>query len=161
MTVALDQTLIAKAIASLVVKGGNGRVIDRKTTGTDIFIGAGVTDKGEANAEDIDLCAAGESLLGYVLGLSHWEEIPTQGYFYNDYDHPFAAGLWVKVYVPDKNDELYILSETNTAIALGDKIVIAGGVGLVKTTETYEHGIAMEAKAAAGDTRKYFLMRVA
>ena len=101
MTVALGTTLINKAISTLVRKGQWERIVDRICNGSDIFIGAGVTEKGEANTSDIDLCAEIEALLGFVLGyVPQLETIDSQGYYYRDYDNPFPDNSWVRVGIP-------------------------------------------------------------
>lgn len=118
MTVNLNYTLRTLGLSSIIHKGGHGRKVVRRTNGSDIFIGAGVTSVGET-PPDIDLAADNEILLGIVLGLTHWEERPTLGWMYNDEDAPIGDNKWVWVYIPDVGDELWVVAKVNTTIAQG------------------------------------------
>ena len=159
MVVALDQTLRARGISTLLYKGQWDRVVGRKTTGTDIFIGAGVTEFGETQPS-IDLCAEIEALLGIVLGLvPHLETIPALGPYYNDEDQPFAAGLWVHVGIPRQGMVFLICSETNTTIRRSEMLKCVDGVWQVADTNDNYQMIAEEAVTAAANTRKYFFAR--
>lgn len=156
MVVALGTTLIDLAISTLLYKGQWARVVDRLTTGTDIFIGAGVTEFGESQP-DIDLCAEIEALLGFVLGyVPQLNTIDNQGYFYRDFDVPFENNKWVRVGVPHQGMVFLVLSETNTTIARGHKIYCVDGVWKPADTNDNYQMVAREAVVAAGNTRKYF-----
>lgn len=154
--VSLDQTLIARKIKSLHFKGQWDRIVDRKTTGTDIFIGAGVTDFGETQPS-IDLCAEIDALAGFVLGYApQLETIDSEGYYYRDYDHPFAASKWVRVGIPKQAMVILVLSETNTTIRRGEKIKCVDGVWKPASTGDNYQMISEENVTATADTRKYF-----
>lgn len=160
MTTALGTTLIDLDISTLVRKGDWKRVVDRITTGTDIFIGAAVTEFGESTTSAIDLCAEVEAISGFVLGyMPQKNTIDSQGYYYRDYDNPFAASKWVRVGVPEPEMIILVLSETNTTIAKGNKLKCVDGVWQVADTNDNYQMIAEEAVTAAADTRKYFHAR--
>jgi len=160
MTVALGTTLIDLAIKTLVRKGQWDRIVDRICNGADIFIGAGVTEFGEAGTSDIDLCGEVEALLGFVLGMvPQLETIDNQGYYYRDYDNPFVDNTWVRVGIPRQGMVILVLSETNTTIAKGNKLKCVDGVWQVADTNDNYQMIAEEAVTAAADTRKYFYAR--
>ena len=160
MTVALGTTLINLGISTLVRKGQWDRIVDRQCTGSDIFIGAGVTEKGESGTSDIDLCAEIETLIGFVLGLvPQLETIPTNGYYYNDYDQPFADDTWVRVGLPKQAMVILVLSGTEKTIAKGDKINCVDGVFQTAATSDNYQMIAEEAVTGAANTRKYFYAR--
>jgi hypothetical protein len=159
MTVALGTTLIDLGIKTLVKFGGWDRIEDAYTTGTDIFIGAGVTRFGETKP-NIDLCAEVEVLWGFVLGYNkQLNTIDSQGYFYRDYDNPFVASKWVLVGIPKQSAVYLILSATNTTIAIADKLKCVDGVFAVADTNDNYQMIAEEAVTAAANTRKYFYAR--
>lgn len=156
MTTALGTTLINLAIKSLLRNGMWADILDRTTNGTDIFIGAGVTGHAET-FPDIDLCAEIEALLGFVIGLApQLETIPANGMWYNDYDNPFGDGIWVRVGVPQQNCVILVLSETNTTIAVNDKLKCVDGVWQKADTNDNYQMMAMEPVTAAANTRKYF-----
>lgn len=168
MTVALDETLIAKGISTLLKKSEYERIEDAQTTGTDLFIGAIVTRYGET-FPGVDLSGESEGMLGQIIGLNgSKEEIPSQGPWYNDFDVPFAATLWVRIGILKPQGVYLILSETNITIAVGDLLKVVDGVvaiaATIATTPTVpEHYqfTAEEPVAAAADTRKYFYGRFA
>lgn len=159
MAVALGTTLINKAIKTLIKYGGWERIEDAKTNGTDIYIGAGVTRKGETKP-DIDLCGEIEALWGFVLGYNRQlNTIDDEGYYYRDYDAPFANNKWVLVGIPRQNSVYLVLSATNTTIAIGNKLKCVDGVFEVADTDDNYQMIAEEAKTATANTRKYFYAR--
>ena len=159
MTVALNTTLISHGISTLLYKGQWERVVDRKVNGTDIFIGAGVTEVGETQP-DIDLCAEAEALLGFVLGYSpQLETIDSQGYYYRDYDNPFPDNSWVRVGIPRQGLVIFVLSGTQDTIARGDPIKCIDGVFVKTGTREEYQMIAEEAVTGAINTRKYFYAR--
>lgn len=161
MTVALGTTLINLGIATLVRKGNWKRIVDRLTTGTDMFIGAAVTEFGQGGTKSsIDLCAEIEAILGFILGyVPQLETIDNEGYYYRDYDNPFAASKWVRVGIPEPEMVILVLSETNTTIAIGNKLKCVDGVWQVAATSDNYQMIAEEAVVAAANTRKYFHAR--
>ena len=159
MAVALNQTLRARGISTLLYKGMWERVVSRKTNGDDIFIGAAVSEDGETQP-DIDLCAEIEGILGFVLGLvSQLETIPSQGYFYNDEDHPFADGLWVHVGIPKQGIVFLVCSGTNKTWGRGDKLKCVDGLFERADTNDNYQMIAEEAVTGAPSTRKYSFAR--
>lgn len=160
MAVALGTTLLNLEIGSILYKGQWDRIIDRKTNGIDIFIGAAVTEFGEATHSDIDLCAEIEAILGFVLGYNPQENtIDTEGYLYRDYDNPFGNNKLVRVGVPRQGIEFYVLSGTNKTIAKGAKIKCVDGVFETADTNDNYQMIAMQAVTGASSTRKYFIAR--
>jgi len=53
---------------TIVIKGYNPNyIVERRINGTDIYPGHVVTNYGESNQNDVDLCAAGEPPLGIAL----------------------------------------------------------------------------------------------
>ena len=50
----------------IIFKGGDGRTVKVKSTGTDIFLGASVTGYGETGP-DVDLAGAGEPVSGWNI----------------------------------------------------------------------------------------------
>ena len=159
--VSLDETLRAKGISSLLYKGRWKRITDRRLNGDgDMFIGAGVTEFGEATKSDIDLCAEIEALFGFVLGLNpQLETVPALGMWYNDYDHCFADNLWVRVGIPDIDAVFLVLSGTAKDISKGDKIKCVDGVWQRADTNDNFQMISKEDVTGVADTRKYFYAR--
>jgi len=158
MTVSLDSTLITLEISTLIFKGQWKRVVDRttKTDSSDIFIGAAVTEHGETQP-DIDLCAEIEAIKGFVLGYApQLETIDSQGYYYRDEDHPFAAEKWIRVGIPDVGMIILVCSGTNKTIGRGDKIKCVDGLFEEADTNDNYQMIASEAVTGASNTRKYF-----
>ena len=159
MTVALSSTLRTLAISTLLFKGQWSRVEDRFTDGTDIFIGAAVTEDGETQP-DIDLCGEIEAISGFVLGYCpQLETIDAEGYYYRDYDHPFGDGKWVRVGVPQQGMIFLVLTGTEKTIGRGDKIKCVDGVFEAADTNDNYQMIAAEAVTGASNTRKYFYAR--
>lgn len=159
MTVALGTTLLAANIHNLDKEGGWQRIEPAITTGTDVFIGSGVTRHG-MTGQYIDLCAEIEALLGFVLGYNTaLETVDDEGYYFRDYDNPFISGKDVLVGIPKHGGIYLILSETNTTIALMDKLKCVDGVWKLADTSDNFQMIAEEAVTGAGNTRKYFYGR--
>lgn len=160
MTVALDETLITKGISTLLYKGTWKRIVDKMTNGSDIFIGAAVTEAGESTHSDIDLCAEIEAILGFVLGINpQLETVPANGMWYNDYDNCFADNIWVRVGIPEHGAVFLVLSATGVTIAKGFKIKCVDGVWQQADTDDNYQMIAEEAVTGASNTRKYFYAR--
>ena len=159
MTVALNTTLIDLGISTLLYKGQWERVVDRKTTSTDIFIGAAVTEHGETQP-DIDLSALTEAILGFVLGyVPQLETIDSLGYYYRDYDVPFPDNSWVRVGIPKQGLVILVLSATDETIGRGDMIKCVDGVWMTTASGEIYQMIAEEAVTGAAQTRKYFYAR--
>ena len=157
--VALGTTLIAKKIKTLVKFGGWDRIEDAMTNGTDIFIGAGVARLGETRP-DIDLCAAEDTLWGFVLGYNkQLNTIDSQGYYYRDYDVPFANNKWVLVGIPKQSSVYLVLSETEETLAIGQKIYCLDGVFTKASSARNYQMIVEEAVTGVADVRKYFYAR--
>lgn len=160
MTVALGTTLIDLEISTLLYKGQWERVVDRLATGTDIFIGAGVTEFAEAGHSDIDLCAEVEALFGFVLGyVPQLETIDSGGYYYRDYDNCFPDNSWLRIGIPKQGIDFLVLSGTAKTIAKGDKIKCVDGVWQRAVSNDNYQMLALEAVTAAANTRKYFYAR--
>ena len=159
MTVALNTTLVSHGISTLLFKGQWERVVDRVVNGSDIFIGAGVTDYGETQP-DIDLCGEAEGLLGFVLGyVPQLETIHSNGYYHNDYDNPFADNSWVRVGIPKQGLVIFVLSATQETVARGATLKCIDGIWHTTTTREEYQMIAEEAVTGAINTRKYFYAR--
>jgi hypothetical protein len=161
MVVALDTTLRALNIATLVRRGQVGwqRIEDARVNGADIFIGAGVTRYDET-FPDIDLCAEIEALFGFVLGLNtNLANLPVEGAWFNDFDEPFADNAWVRVGIPQQGGVYLILSATNETIAIGDKLMCVDGVFAVAMTADNYQMIAEQAVVGAANTRRYLYAR--
>lgn len=157
--VSLGTTLINLNISTLVKFGGWDRIEDAMTTGADIFIGAGVSRFGETKP-DIDLCAAVEVLWGFVLGYNkQLNTIDAQGYFYRDYDNPFANNKWVLVGIPKQSAVYLVLSATEETLAISDKIYCVDGVFTKATTSDNYQMICEEPVTGVAAVRKYFYAR--
>lgn len=157
MTVNLGTTLIGLGISTLLYKGQWDRVVDRQCTGDDIFIGAAVTEFGESEQSDIDLCAEVEAIFGFVLQyVPQLETIDATGIFYRDEDHPFADDSWVRVGIPSQGMVFLVCSGTEKTIAKGNKIKCVDGLFEVADTDDNYQMIAAEAVTGASNTRKYF-----
>jgi len=156
MVVSLDTTLISHGISNLIYKGQWKRVVDRTVNGTDIFIGAAVTEDGETQP-DIDLCAEIEAILGFVLGyVPQLETIDSQGYYYRDEDHPFPDNSWVRVGIPEPEMVIFVCSGTEKTIGRGDKIKCVDGLWEKADTNDNYQMISKEDVTGAENTRKYF-----
>jgi hypothetical protein len=161
MVVALDSTLRTLNISTLVRRGSVGwpRIENGRCNGADIFIGAAITRYSET-FPDIDLCAEIEAIFGFVLGLdTSRANLPENGAWYNDYDQPFSDNAWVMIGIPEHGGVYFVLSATNTTIAVGDKLKCVDGVFSVADTNDNYQMIAEEAKTGAANTRKYFYAR--
>lgn len=158
--VSLGTTLINLKIATLVKFGGWDRIEDGYTgQGTDVFIGAGITRKGE-DKPNIDLCAEFEMLWGFVLGyVKQLNTIDPQGYYYRDYDVPFEASKWVLIGIPKQSSVYLVLSETEETLVVGDKIICKDGVFTEAATADDFQMIVEEPVTGVADTRKYFYAR--
>lgn len=160
MTVALGTTLIDKNIRNLDKEGGWQRIEPGITTSTDCFIGAGVTRYGETG-QYIDLCAEIEVLLGFILGYNTANEtLDDQGYYYRDYDAPFASGKHVLIGIPKFGGIYLVLSGTEKTIPLYGRINCVDGVFEECVTSDNYQMIAEEAVTGAANTRKYFYARM-
>jgi hypothetical protein len=130
------------------------------TTGTDIFIGAAVTEYGEGTQSAIDLCGVNEPISGFVLGyVPQLNTIDNEGYYHRDFDNPFAASKWVRLGVPAQEMVILILSGTEKTIAKFAKIKCVDGVWEEADSSDNYQMIAEEAVTGAGNTRKYFYGR--
>jgi len=159
MVVALGTTLINKGIKNMCKYGTFERIEDAITNGADIFIGAGVTRFGETKPY-IDLCAEVEALWGFVLGYNkQLNTIDAEGYYYRDYDHPFATAKWVLVGIPRQNSVYLILLETALTVAIGNKLKCVDGVFQKADTNDNYQMLAEEASTGAASTRKYIYAR--
>ena len=159
MTVALGTTLLDKKIHNLDKEGGWQRVEPGITTSTDIFIGAGVTRIGLLG-QYIDLSAETEALLGFVLGYNAaLETIDDEGYYYRDYDNPFASGKNILIGIPKHGGIYLVLSGTNKTIALYQRIQCVDGVFEAVSTSGNSQMISEETVTGAGNVRKYFYAR--
>ena len=156
MTVALGTTLIDLSIDTLLKKGVYKRIEDGLTNGTDIAIGMLVTRFGET-FPDIDLCAVIEAIFGQVVGINTSKHpVHANGPWYNDYDNPYANDIWVRVGILEPEAIYLVLSETNTTIAVGNKLKCVDGVLAVADTADNYQFIANSPVTGAGNVRKYF-----
>lgn len=159
MTVALGTTLINLSIDTLIKKGEYERIEDGRTNGADIFIGALVTRHAET-FPDIDLAGEIESIFGQVIGLNTSKHTQhANGPWYYDYDNPIPDNYWVRVGILKPGSIYLVLSETNTTIAVGDKLKNKDGVlKLADTADSYQF-TSEEAVTGASNVRKYFYAR--
>ena len=156
----LGTTLIDKKIKTLVKFGGWDRIEDGYTDNqTTIFIGAGLSRYGETRP-NVDLCSAIEALWGFCLGYNRQlNTIDTQGYYYRDYDHPFAIEKWILVGIPKQSSVYLVLSETEETLAINDKIYCVDGVFTRASTAKNYQMICEEAVVGVAAVRKYFYAR--
>jgi hypothetical protein len=133
--------------------------VERRTNGTDIFIGMIVTGSAET-FPDIDPCAEDEMPLGIVEGYTNKHEIDTQGYWYRDGDVPFGDNKWVIVGQLTPTQVIWVCSASNTTIANGAPLKVVDGLMTNATTGDDIIGVAEEAVTGASSTTKYFRMRV-
>lgn len=158
MTVALGTTLIDLS-TDRIDKDGWFRIIDRRVNGTDIFIGAIVTDEGET-FPDVDLCSEDQVMTGIVIGENPTKHtLHANGPMYHDYDQCFDNNTWIRVGVPKAQGRYLVLSETNTTITRGQPLEVVTGVLKVATTGDNYRFIAEEAVTGASNTRKYLWAR--
>ena len=156
MTVALGTTLVDLSIDTLLKKGVYVRTEDGRTNGTDIFIGALVTRFGET-FPDIDLCAVIEAIFGQVVGINTSKHLVHEnGPWYNDYDNPYGDDKWVRIGILQPEAIYLVLSETNTTIAVFDKLKCVDGVLAIADTADNFQFIANTPVTGAGNVRKYF-----
>jgi hypothetical protein len=157
MAVALGTTLIDLGIHNLDKEGGWQRIEEGKTTGTDNFIGAAVTRRRET-APNIDLCGEQEAIFGFILGYTQDANntVDSQGYYYRDYDAPFAAGKWVFIGIPKQGGIYLVLSDTNKTFALDMKLKCVDGVWQEADTNDNFQMQCEQAITGAANTRKYF-----
>lgn len=159
MGVALNTTLRAHGISTLLYKGQWDRVVDRKINGEDVFIGAGVTEFGETQP-DIALAQINEALLGFVLGyVPQLETIDALGYYYRDYDNKFPDDSWVRVGIPKQGIVIFVLSDTDMTLARGAKILCSNGVWRTTASGQVYQMVVEEPVTGAPLTRKYFYAR--
>lgn len=98
-----------------------GNEVPKQTTGTDIFLTAGVTIFGQTGI-DIDLCAEDEPLSGIVVGRSD-DATDLDA----DSDDCYAADVNVNMGIPIPGEEVYLTSITNEDIAIGVIVQCDGG----------------------------------
>ena len=136
------------------------RRVERRTNGSDIFIGMIVTGKAET-FPDIDPCAEDEMILGMVEGYTNRDEVnKTYGYWYQDGDVPFADNKWVIVGILTPGQVLWFCSASNTTIAVGDGLKVVDGLMKVASTGDDIIAIAEEAVTGVASTTKYFRGKV-
>lgn len=133
------------------------QVVERRTNGADIFIGAIVTDKGEP-FPDIDLCGEDEAPLGIVLGFTNRDQIDSQdaGYWYRDADVPFADNTWVYVGILTPGQVVWVCSTANVNINSGEYLMVVSGLMRRGGTGNDLFMKAMESVTAVASTSKYF-----
>lgn len=133
------------------------QVVERRCNGSDIFIGAIVTDD-EETFPDIDLCGEDEAPLGIVLGFTNRNQIDSQsaGYWYRDGDVPFADNTWVYVGILTPGQVVWVCSASNTNINSGEYLKVASGLMTRGDTGGDLFMKAMESVTATASTTKYF-----
>jgi hypothetical protein len=163
MTVVLGTTLLDLSIHNLDKEEGFQRIEEGKTTGTTTarqFIGALVSRFGQTSP-NIHLCAEVEALTGLLLGYNGDKDntIPSQGYYYNDYDQPFVSGKWIWIGIMKPGGIYLCLSATNITIAIDNKMKCVDGVLAIADTNDNYQFIAEQVQTKAANTRKYFYAR--
>jgi len=152
----LRESLLSLGISTTLKHGQWERVYDKKCNGNGIFIGAGVTIYGE-NEQDIDLCGEGESLFGFVMGCCpQLEQIPSEGYFYNDFDNPFYDNQYVQVGSPTIGNVCLVVSRIGVSFRVGDKLKCVDGMFEVVQPDDEYQMVAMESVNGYPNTCKYF-----
>jgi len=140
MTLSSSLETMAKSYGcfnGIIHKGGDGQIVKRRTTGTDIFITAFVTEYAETRP-DIDLCGTGEVPLGIVIGPAGDQG---EGWSLdNDSDDCFADNTWVNVYIPETGDELLLTVATNTTATQGVRQRVQAG--FINTDWAYTNATA-------------------
>ncbi len=162
MTLGTNLVDLADFKNNLVAEGPDfPRRVERRTNGSDMFIGMMVTGKGET-FPDIDPCAEDEQPLGILEGYTNKNKIDDKpaGYWYRDGDVPFDDNKWVIIGIPIPGQILWFCSASNTTIEIDDALKIVDGLMDVASTGDQIYATAEEAVVAASSTTKYFRGRV-
>jgi len=163
MAVALDTNLRDKADFkhNLVVEGPDfSRREEGKTATATIFIGAIVTKTSRAQPI-VGLCSTYQMVAGIVEGYTNRDE-PDQdeGYWYQDYDVPFAINKYVVVCQLVPGQILWVCSGTQKTIKRGEPLKIVDGVLEAATTGDDIYFVSEEDVTGVANTRKYFRAKV-
>lgn len=161
MTLATNLRSLADFKHSLVCEGPDFvRRVERRCNGSDIFIGALVTDEGET-FPDIDLAAEDESVLGIVEGYTN-RDLPnaTYGYWYYDGDVPFADNKWVIVGILTPGQVVWVCSTADVDIKQGEYLKCAAGLVQRCGTDSDAMFKAMEGITAVASTTQYLRAQV-
>ena len=143
---------------NLVAEGPDfPRRVERRTNGSDIFIGMVVTGSTET-FPDIDPCAEDEMPLGLVEGYTNKNKIDDEpaGYWYRDGDVPFGDNKFVFVGIWQQGQVLWVCSGSNETIAIEDPLKVVDGLMEVASTGDDIIMVAAEAVTGASSTTKYF-----
>ena len=121
------KTVLGRSGSIIRKKHGMGGTYHKvRANGADLFISAGVTRTGEsANDPDVDLCAKGEDIDGYIVGVADGATDLDK-----DSDDCYADNTWLLMYCPVKGDEIYITIKTNVAIVVNTLVQIEAGFGI-------------------------------
>lgn len=116
---------------TIVIKGLNPNyIVERRINGADIKPGHVVTNYGEANKNDIDLCDAGEPPLGIAL------------------EHYFDDGLAGTVRDTPDIDTVYTDNATVRVALIGSGMSVLSYLGGQTTTTTVYEGSRLVAKSS-------------
>jgi hypothetical protein len=125
--VTLSASLKSSVSGNSVIRkrqGSGGRFERVRANGSDIFLGAMVTRKGEtADDPDVDLAATGERVAGVIVGPAPPNVLDLD----KDSDDCYADDTYLLMYVPVPGDQLYLTAATNTACTYGELQVNSGG----------------------------------
>ena len=110
---------------SIIRLGGAGKIVRVKASSgsASIFLSAWVTRTGETAASpEVDLCALGEHPDGIIIGTA--DEATDLD---KDSDDAYADGTWLKMYIPEKGDQIACIAATNVSITANVEIQVSGG----------------------------------
>lgn len=124
--------------------GGEDQFGTAKCNGADIFLTAGITFQNEANAEDVDLVAAGEHVAGVVVGTA----FPNLVNLSKDSDSPYADNTYIRYYRPIDGDLLYATLTTAETLGQDEYAQYSGGF-ITTSTRAAANCITREAVTGA------------
>jgi hypothetical protein len=127
-----------------------------RVNGGNFFIGALVTIKIDPN---IDLVGEGESVEGIIIGPSHMGNIPSEGYYTNDFDNPFSDNCFVNVGLLQEGQVVLVCSGTNCTIYSGDPLKVVDGCVEIAEEGDLVQFIAEEIIIGISNTRSYLRVR--
>ena len=99
----------------------NGSEVDVRANGSDLFLGAGVTEYGETSP-DVDLCAEDEQMSGIICASS--DDATNLD---KDSDDTFADNTNLKMAVPQSSEEVYVCAKTGVTVTKDKLIQCDGG----------------------------------
>jgi len=124
--------VISSRSKQIVIKGYNPNfIIERQVNGSDIYPGCVVTNKGETNAYDIDICSAGEPPLG--IALEHFLDDGLAGTVRDtpDIDAVYTDDASVRIALIGSGMVCMCFLAANATVAIygGDRLCTTGSAG--------------------------------